>query len=300
MKKTLSLKQQLKQVNLVRAIGCNNPLGAKIAGETGFDAVWFSGFELSTAMCVPDASILTMSDNIYFLSAIARLGVCNIPIIADCDTGYGDLNNVIYMIKEYERIGVNAVSIEDKLFPKLNSFCDGSQRLATKKDFMAKIIAAKEARSSEDFLIFARTEALIDGSSMEEAVDRAYAYAEAGADLIIIHSKKPDQSQIVDFCEKFKSEIPLGVIPTTYFKTTGKSLSNISDMIKLVIYANHGIRASIKAIQNTYAKILASDSTEFCEQDIATIEQAFRYQRIKEHQEDFKKYNKFADLLLKL
>ena len=114
---------------------------------------------------------------------------CKIPIVADCDTGFGGPSNVSHMIKKYESAGIAAVSIEDKTFPKQNSLLeDSTQELLSEKDFVAKIIAAKNARSDPNFLIFARTEALIAGKGMDEAIKRANAYGEAGADAIIIHS----------------------------------------------------------------------------------------------------------------
>src|SRR3989338_4243387 len=217
-----------------RIMGCHNPLSAKLAEEVGFDAVWFSGFEYSTSMCIPDASLLTMSDHLNMISSITR--AIEIPLIADCDSGFGDANNVAYMVKEYERAGVSVVCIEDKLFPKLNSFCENKQELISIDEFCLKIIAATRTRTSSQFMIIARLESFIAGLDVRDAIMRAKTYIKAGADAILVHSKLKDTSQIEAFFNSFDLCVPVIVIPTTYCKVTMQELQSLSPKIKGIIY----------------------------------------------------------------
>lgn len=295
-KLTYTLRESFSNNNISKIAGCHNPLSAKLAQEAGFEAVWFSGFEYSTSMCLPDASILTMSDHLSMISSITR--AIHIPLIADCDSGFGDANNVAYMVKEYEQAGVAGVCIEDKVFPKLNSFCDKKQDLISTEEFCLKLLSANNARSSKEFMIIARLESLIAGKGIEDAVLRANAYIKAGADIILIHSKASDVNEIKQFIENFGSLTPIIIIPTTYYKTTLEEINRISPNIKGVIYANQGIRASIKAIKSTYANILANGTSEKVENDIVSIQEAFLYQGMKEYIQNYEYLKKeFSNLL---
>lgn len=277
---------------ILKVIGCHNALGAKVAEESGFDGVWFSGFEFATSHCVPDASIMTMTDNLQALSSITR--AVKIPVIADCDSGFGDLNNVIHMVKEYERIGVSAVCIEDKMFPKLNSFCGESQALLNIKEFSSKIAAAVEARASKNFFIIARIESLIAGTGLDDALTRAIAYKKAGADAILIHSKAKNPEEIISFCKMLNLDIPLIIVPTTYPQFSINDIRAVSEKIKVVIYANHGIRAAIKAMKMAYENILSQGSALNVEGEICSVKEAFEYQGMAAHMDN---YNRYCDLV---
>ena len=123
-----TLKEKIQEGDLIRIVGAHNGLTAKLVEEAGFEGVWSSGFEISTSHAVPDANILTMTD---FLNAATEMAhTVSIPVVADCDTGYGNSNNVMHMVKMFECAGVAAVCIEDKKFPKVNSFISGRQELA--------------------------------------------------------------------------------------------------------------------------------------------------------------------------
>lgn len=285
-----TLIESFSNNNISKIAGCHNPLSAKLAEESGFDAVWFSGFEYSTSMCLPDASILTMSDHLAAISSITRS--IQIPLIADCDSGFGDANNVAYMVKEYEYAGVSGVCIEDKLFPKLNSFCDEKQILIDVDEFCLKIIAGVNARHSKDFLIVARLESFIAGHEVESAVARARAYIEAGADIILVHSKASDSCEIQRFFNHFDLMVPVIIIPTTYHEITIDEIRKLSPNIKGVIYANHGIRASIKAMKLVYRHILSNGTSHLIENDIASIKEAFLYQNMQEHTQNYDFYKK--------
>ena len=290
----ISLKNKLNSKHIIKIMGCHNALGAKIAEEVGFDALWFSGFEFATSNCLPDANILSMTENAQAIKTITKSS--NIPLIADCDTGYGDLNNVIHMVKEYEKIGVSAVCIEDKNFPKINSLCNSHNSLISAEEFSEKIVAAKDARKSHEFLIIARIESLTSGMDVNDAIIRAHMYSKIGADLIVIHSKANDIQEIKNFCNLYQEDTPLVIIPTTYYKTSIDTVHKISNKIRMIIYANHGIRTIIKSLKNNYQNILESGSTECIEEQIVTVNQAFQYQKIEEH---IKNYNFYKNAVQK-
>ena len=182
------LRKCLSEKEIVKVGGAFDAMSAKLVENAGFDAVWAGSFAISATHALPDASILTMTE---FLDATTRMvEACKIPIIADCDTGYGGPSNVAHLVKKYENAGVSGISIEDKIFPKENSLLKGGKSdLLSEKEFVAKILAAKESKQDKDFMIIARIEALISGSGMSDALKRASAYENAGADAILIQRK---------------------------------------------------------------------------------------------------------------
>ena len=194
------LRQKFESKSIVKVGGAFDAMSAKLVEMHGFDAVWAGSFAISATHALPDASIMTMTE---FLGVTTNMvDTCKIPVIADCDTGFGGPTNVSHMVKKYENAGVAAISIEDKIFPKQNSLLEnGKQELLSEKEFVAKIIAAKDARQNSDFMIIARTEALIAGLGMNEAIQRARAYEKAGADAILIHSKKNTPDEIFEFAD---------------------------------------------------------------------------------------------------
>ena len=210
-----NLRKIIEIKPIVKVGGAYDALSAKLVETSGFDAIWAGSFAISATHALPDASILTMTD--FLRAAENMVDSCNIPVIADCDTGFGGPANVSHAVKKYEKAGVAGMSIEDKIFPKQNSLLKNSiQKLLPEKDFVAKIIAAKESKKDPNFMIIARTEALIAEKGMDEALRRAKAYEKAGADAILIHSKKNTPNEIFEFSEKWDEGIPLVVVPTSY------------------------------------------------------------------------------------
>ena len=218
-----------------------------------------------------------------FLDATTRMvESCNIPIIADCDTGYGGPSNVVRLVKKYENAGVAAVSIEDKIFPKENSLLEnGKNELLPEKEFVAKILTAKQAKQNKDFMIIARIEALISGKGMKEAIQRASAYERAGADAILIHSKQKSSDEIFDFADNWKGGIPVVVIPTTYDSVKISDL--ISHNIKMVIYANQTLRASHASMLKLLNEMYLAEKISDVKQDMSKMEDIFRLQEMYEH-----------------
>ena len=209
------LRELLHKKDILKVGGAFDAMSAKLVEINGFDAIWTGSFAISATHALPDASILTMTD--FLKSAENMVDACSIPVIADCDTGFGGPPNVSHAVKKYEKAGIAGISIEDKTFPKQNSLLENSkQELLPEKDFVAKIIAAKEAKIDQDFMIIARTEALIAEKGMDEAIRRANAYENAGANAILIHSKKNTPEEIFEFSNKWEGKIPLVVVPTSY------------------------------------------------------------------------------------
>lgn len=282
MSKAKKLRELFANDKVIRVVGAHNALSAKLVEAAGFDAVWSSGLEISTSFGVPDANILTMTDFLNVSSSMNE--AVSIPIIADCDTGFGNSNNVIHMVKKYEAAGIAAVCIEDKFFPKVNSFIPGRQELASISEFVGKILAAKNAQIGKDFMVIARVEALIAGWGLDEALRRAFAYADAGADAILIHSKSKTLDEIAEFARRWKNRAPLVVVPTTYYNTHIDDLSRIN--VKMVIYANQGIRAAIKSMQDVLGRIHKDGTSRNVENHISTMEEVFRLQGMHKMKED--------------
>lgn len=274
MSKAKALREALLGKRPVVAIGGHDGLSAKLAQQAGFGAVWASGLEISTSAGVPDANILTMTD---FLRAAREMNsATDLPIICDCDTGFGNSNNVIHMVRQYEASGIAAVCIEDKLFPKVNSFVPGRQELAKTWEFAGKIMAAKHAQMLPDLIVIARLESLIAGYSVEDALRRAQAYHRAGADMILIHSKAKTADQILAFLKLWQHECPVAIVPTTFPDLSIDDWQQAG--VDLVIYANQGLRAAIKATQEVYQTILTTGSTVAVEQEIASMATVFELQ----------------------
>ena len=270
----------MKKKEIVKVGGAFDAMSAKLVENAGFDAIWAGSFAISATHALPDASILTMTE---FLDATSRMiEACKIPIIADCDTGYGGPSNVARLVKKYENAGVAAVSIEDKIFPKENSLLDnGKNELLPEKEFVAKILAAKQAKHDKNFMIIARIEALIAGMGMKEAIHRATAYEKAGADAIIIHSKEKTPDEIFDFTDNWTGTIPVIVIPTTYDSVKISDL--ISHNIKMVIYANQTLRASHASMLKLLNEMYLAEKISDVKQDMSKMEDIFRLQEMYEH-----------------
>jgi len=286
------LRQKLDSMQILRVGGAFDAMSAKLVELHGFDAVWAGSFAISATHALPDASIMTMTEFLHVTTTM--VDACDIPVIADCDTGFGGPSNVRHMIKKYESAGIAAVSIEDKIFPKQNSLLEeGRQDLISEKEFVAKIIAAKEAKQSSDFMIIARTEALIAGLGIKEAVKRARAYEKAGADAILIHSKKNTPDEVFEFADSWGGSLPLVIVPTTYpsVKINDLKMHNI----KMVIYANQTLRASHAAIKKILNQILESESINEVKEEISSMEEIFNLQKMY----DIKKQEEIIEKNLK-
>jgi phosphoenolpyruvate phosphomutase len=252
--------------------GAHNALSAKLVERAGFDGVWASGFEISAAYAIPDANILTMKETLEAAKAMAD--VVKIPVIADCDNGFGNAVNVVRTVQEYERAGIAAICIEDNIFPKRCSFYAGVKReLTPVEEHAGKIRAAKDAQRTRDFFVIARTEALIAGWGMEEALKRARAYAEAGADAILIHSKSKQPDELWEFARHWNLKVPLVSVPTIYKNTHSSELFERG--YKVVIFANHGVRTAIKAMRDTFEILKREQRPAAVDDRIVKLEEVY-------------------------
>ena len=253
--------------------GAHDALTARLVEEAGFDGVWASGFEISASFGVPDASILTMTE---MLDASRRMAAAvGVPVVADCDTGFGNAINAMRTVEAFERAGIAGLCIEDNVFPKRCSFYPGMKRLLADADEQAmKIRAALAARADPEFVVIARTEALIAGWGLDEALRRGRAYADAGADAILIHSNLTTSDDVARFAEQWDRVTPLVCVPTTYHAATVDELARFG--FKTVIFANHGLRAAIRAVQETLGELRQARRAAAVEDRIVPLSEVYR------------------------
>merc|ERR1711934_389895 len=280
-RKTTQLRELFEGKDLDFLMEAHNGLSAKIVQEAGFKGIWASGLSLSAQLGVRDNNEASWTQ---VLDVVDYMTECtDVPILLDGDTGYGNFNNARRLITKLERADVAGVCLEDKLFPKTNSFIDGEmQPLADIDEFCGKIMACKDTQKDPDFMLVARLEAFITGYGLDEAYRRADAYHRAGADAILCHSKKKDDSDIRAFMEAWGDRCPVVIVPTKYPDVHCDTFRDYG--VSTVIWANHNMRASVKAMQNTTQDIYDTQSLVGCEKpgEIATVAEVFRLQNTGE------------------
>lgn len=287
MKKTKQLRNLVNSPKLKFIMEAHNGLSAKIVEEAGFKGIWASGLSISAAMGVRDsneASWTQVLDVLEFMS-----DATSIPILLDGDTGYGNFNNARRLVKKLEQHSIAGVCIEDKRFPKMNSLINGQgQALADIEEFSGKIKAMKDTQTDEDFTVVARVEAFIAGKGLKAALQRAEAYRKAGADAVLIHSKRTDAAEIETFMKEWAGRLPVVIVPTKYYTTPTARFQELG--ISLVIWANHNLRASIQAMQHLSNRIHRDESLVHIEKSVATLEEVFRLQGVEELQAAERQY----------
>lgn len=256
---------------LTFALEAHNGASALIVEEAGFEVIWASGLTLSTSLGHRDCNELSWTNSCDQYEYMAD--ATTIPILVDGDTGFGNFNNVRMLVRKLCKYGIAGVCFEDKVFPKTNSFIPHNQQLASVEEFAGKIRAAKDSQTESGFCVVARTEAFIAGHGLGEALERAFAYKEAGADAILVHSKKSTIEEIALFCEEWDYSIPLVVVPTTYAATALDTYKRLG--ISMVIWANHLLRASITAMRDAASRIYQEQSVLGVEKGIATVKELF-------------------------
>ena len=240
-------------------------------GKIEFDGMWGSSLTDSTAKGKPDIEAVDVSSRMITLNEV--LEVTTKPIIYDADTG-GKLEHFIFTVRTLERLGVSAVIIEDKTGLKKNSLLgtDVDQVQENIKDFQAKIEAGKNAQSTDEFMIIARIESLILNKGIKDALNRAKAFIEAGADGIMIHSREKNPDEVFEFIDeynKFKRRMPLVCVPSSYNKVTEKILQEKG--VNIVIYANHLLRSAYPAMLETAKSILENGRSAECDTKLLSI-----------------------------
>lgn len=259
------LRQLIEICPIVKTIEAHSGLTGLIAEKTvienegkmyQFDAMWVSSLCDSTAKGKPDIELVDMTSRFRTINDIME--VTTKPIIFDGDTG-GLTEHFVYTVRSLERMGVSAIIIEDKKGLKKNSLfgTEIQQTQATIEEFSEKIRAGKEAQLTDDFMIIARIESLILEQGMEDALSRAKAFVKAGADGIMIHSRKKDPAEIIEFCDKFRTDdakTPIVVVPSSFNTITEDEL--VQHGVNIVIYANQLTRSAYPAMQQTAEDIL--------------------------------------------
>jgi phosphoenolpyruvate phosphomutase len=273
-----SFRAVVERGELVRVVGAHSALAAALAEQAGFPAVWASSLEISAMRALPDASLLSMNE--YLRAASEMQKALAIPVVADCDTGFGNNLNVAHMVHEYEDAGITAVCIEDKAFPKMNSFSGSRHELVDVGTFCSKLTVAKNTQRTPDFFVIGRTEALISGIGVDEALRRCEAYEDAGADAVLVHSKWPTNKEVLEFLQVWRRKCPVVIVPTTYPKWNADEAFRAG--VSVIIYANHALRTLISALQETYRVILREGNTLGLESRIATLHDVFELQRLEE------------------
>jgi phosphoenolpyruvate phosphomutase len=286
-RKTTQLRSLLNSSKLEFILEAHNGISARIVEEGGFKGIWASGLALSAQFGVRDnneASWTQVVDMVEFMA-----DVTSIPILLDGDTGYGNFNNMRRLVRKLGQRGIAGVCIEDKLFPKTNSFIDGErQELADIDEFCGKIAAGKDSQSDDDFCVIARVEAFIAGWDTAEALRRAEAYRVAGADGILIHSARSHPDQILEFAGEWAARAPLVIVPTKYYSTPTEIFRQAD--ISLVIWANHLIRSAVSSMQETAERIHAGETLVEVEDDISSVKEIFRLQGADELAEAERRY----------
>ena len=278
--RSAKLRQMLLSDQLEFLLEAHNGLSARIVREAGFGGIWASGLSISAQLGVRDNNEASWTQVVDVLEFMADAS--DLPILLDGDTGYGNFNNLRRLVRKLEQRGVAGVCIEDKVFPKTNSFLNGErQPLADIQEFAGKIAAGKDTQNDPNFSIVARVEALIAGWGMEEALRRAEAYRRAGADAILIHSKLSKADEIVAFAREWAGRAPLVIVPTRYYSTP----TNVFRLagISMVIWANHMVRSATSAMQSVAKEIFGSQTLVNIEDRIVPVEEIFRLQDADEY-----------------
>jgi phosphoenolpyruvate phosphomutase len=281
MKKTRQFREILHSAELEFLLEAHNGITAKIVEEAGFKGIWAGGLCMSAQYGVRDSNEASWTQVLEMLEFMAD--ATEIPILLDGDTGYGNFNNVRRLVRKLEQRGVAAVCIEDKLYPKTNSFIDGDkQQLAEIDEFCSRIKAGKDAQRDDDFTLITRVEAFIAGWGLSEALKRAEAYHAAGSDGILIHSALNTPGEILAFKREWGDRSPVVIVPTKYYATPTDVLREAG--FSIAIWANHLLRAALTTMQDC-AKTLAREQTLLSIEDgIAPVGEIFRLQGASELQ----------------
>lgn len=269
--KAARLRAEIESPELSFLMEAHNGLSAKIVEEAGFRGIWGSGLSISAALGVRDSNEASWTQVLEVLEFMSD--ATTIPILVDGDTGYGNFNNVRRLVKKLCQRGIAGVCIEDKLFPKTNSFIGEGQPLADIDEFCGKIKAGKDSQNDDDFCLVARIEALISGWGMNEALRRAEAYHAAGADALLVHSKRSNADEIVAFQAEWGDRCPVVIVPTTYYGTPTQRYRDAG--ISAVIWANQTLRASINAMREVTHTIRDQEEIATVEGRIASVGDVF-------------------------
>jgi phosphoenolpyruvate phosphomutase len=288
-------RKRLEADTCLIGVGAYDALSARLVQAHGFDALWISSFCVSAARGFPDAGILTLTELLHTTEQL--LEAAEMPAIVDCDNGYGEVAQLSRAIRLLERAGAAAVSIEDSAFPKRSSLYSIPDRmLVPTEQFTAKIRIAKEAQRSNDFAVIARTEALVAGLGMAEALERAARYADAGADLILIHSVTKEKfASVVSVAGSASLSKPLAIVPNTVWQYSTDELRDAG--FKLIIYANQQLRAAVKGMETVMRALRTSGRIDPVACQLASIDEINQLVGYSEFQTLEERYRQLCGLV---
>jgi phosphoenolpyruvate phosphomutase len=255
----------------ILATGIFNGLTAKLVQNHGFKAAWVSGFSVTASKGIPDANIIDIYSYINCIEEIRKAST--LSLIVDCDEGHGSLENAVYLAKRLYSIGVEAICMEDNLYPKTNSFKSiGIRQIECEKIFANKIKAIKE--EVPGLIVIGRTEAIVAGMKVEDAIRRGNLYAANGADLIMLHSTYSNYAQFKQLSDKWTGEVPLAVVPTN---AQSLCFNDFEEMgYKLVIYANQLLRSATYSMKSTLEGIKKGKQVQELSMNSVTMDEIFK------------------------
>ena len=284
--KAARLRAMLTSPELEFLMEAHNGLSAKIVEEAGFKGIWASGLSMSAALGVRDSNEASWTQVMEVLEFMSD--ATTVPILVDGDTGWGNFNNMRRAVAKLCQRGIAGICIEDKLFPKTNSFIGEGQPLADIDEFCGKIKAGKDSQTDPDFSVVARLEAFIAGRGLTEALKRAEAYFDAGADAILVHSKQSTADEIMSFADEWAGRCPIAIVPTKYYMTPTDDFRKAG--ISVAIWANHNLRAAITAMRETSRQIFREESLSGVDGGMATVKDVFELAGNEELAEAEKRY----------
>ena len=269
------LKELVEGPGCKQLLEAHNALSATLVEAAGVAGIWASSLTLSCSYGLRDNSELTMTQVLDILESMTER--VQVPILFDGDTGYGQFSHFQQLVRKLCARNVGGVCIEDKVFPKTNSFLNSEQQqLAPIEEFCGKLRAGKDAQPDPDFVIVARTEALVTGLDVSAALERAERYAEAGADAVLVHSKAKTFAPIEEFMGRWRGGAPVICVPTTYYSTPTQTFERAG--ISVVIWANHLLRAAVAAMQQVASHVGRTGSARDIEDLIVPVKELFRLQ----------------------
>lgn len=249
----------------VALVGVHNPLVSRLAERAGFDGGWLSSLEMSAVHGLPDRNLLGFAEMLAAARSIAAAS--DLPLVVDADNGYGTNETAVRAVRELSGSGIAGACIEDSAFPKRNSFLGaGARDLEEPEEFAEKIADVAGARVDPDFLLIARTEALIAQEGMDSAIARATRYAEAGADMVLLHTRLKDASEAIEVARQWTSPTPLVTVPTAFPHLSLRALGRLG--YSMAIYANQLLRATVWGVEQALASIRSGEGAEQLERRI--------------------------------
>lgn len=280
-----TLRQVLHRPSLDVFVGAHDPLTALLIERAGLPGVWASSLTMSCANGYRDNNEMSLAEVMTSLENMTRR--LTVPLIFDADTGYGQFHHTQILFERAARRGVAGICLEDKAAPKMNSFYNASQqRLEPIDSFCGKLRAARAVDNAP--VLIARTESLILGYSINEALHRARAYADAGAEAILIHSKASTFDDIKRFADAWANHLPLICVPTTYAQTPPAAMHEAG--ISIIIWANHTLRVAIDAMQKLLGHIAQTSTVEDTTQPMVSVKTLFDLQDLSGFVEDIQRF----------